>query len=266
MAFWNVSVDDTMNGASGEVAGMRDEEPMCMQTTVSVSWQAAKNGSHRPEWIEGRPRGCGFSENATADEPAPALAAAPLLDHPVVVGLDAQAGELGVTALALDPLFVERLAAEAGQRVREADGRVDVVRRHVGEPVGLDPAPPPDLVVGGRRDVELVEPDRGRQLGERVDEPVVEPPVAVLAARDALLEAELPAHEAEPGGVALHPGAPVAVAGGQARRPEVRRFDHVVVDRDDPRDLEVAHVSDCRTRSNLREGAPACRKLEHVLV
>ena len=45
MAFWNVSVDDTMNGASGDVAGIRDDDPMCMHTTVSVSWHAVKNGS-----------------------------------------------------------------------------------------------------------------------------------------------------------------------------------------------------------------------------
>src|ERR671916_3148477 len=66
MAFWNVRVDDTMNGASGDVAGIRDDEPMCMHTTVSVSWQAAKKGSHWPVWIDGRPSGCGFSEKATA--------------------------------------------------------------------------------------------------------------------------------------------------------------------------------------------------------
>ena len=66
MAFWNVRVDDTMNGASGEVAGIRDDEPMCMHTTVSVSWQAVKNGSQCPLWIDGRPSGCGFSEKATA--------------------------------------------------------------------------------------------------------------------------------------------------------------------------------------------------------
>ena len=34
-----------MNGASGDVVGILDDDPMCMQTTVSVSWQASKNGS-----------------------------------------------------------------------------------------------------------------------------------------------------------------------------------------------------------------------------
>jgi len=40
-----VSVDPTAGGASPEVEGILDEEPMCMLTTVSVSAQAAKNGS-----------------------------------------------------------------------------------------------------------------------------------------------------------------------------------------------------------------------------
>ena len=32
-------------GASGDVAGICDDEPMCMHTTVCVSSHAAKNGS-----------------------------------------------------------------------------------------------------------------------------------------------------------------------------------------------------------------------------
>ena len=61
-------------------------------------------------------------------------ARAPLVDHPVVVGLHAQEREVLVLALE------ERLAAEAGERVGEADGRLDVVGRHVLEPLRLDPA------------------------------------------------------------------------------------------------------------------------------
>jgi hypothetical protein len=38
----------TATGASGDVAGMRDDEPMCMLTVVCVS-HAAKNGSQKPE-------------------------------------------------------------------------------------------------------------------------------------------------------------------------------------------------------------------------
>ena len=68
MALENVSVELTMNGASGDVAGIRDDEPMCMHTTVPVSSQARKNGSQwRPlSCTDGSPRGCGFSENVTA--------------------------------------------------------------------------------------------------------------------------------------------------------------------------------------------------------
>ena len=75
MALENVSVELTMNGASGDVAGIRDDEPMCMHTTVPVSWQASKNGSQwRPlSCTDGRPSGCGFSENATAKQPWAAL-------------------------------------------------------------------------------------------------------------------------------------------------------------------------------------------------
>ena len=53
--------------------------------------------------------------------------AAPLLDHPVVVGLDAQQGELLVLGLG------EGLAAEARER-REAERRLEVVDVHVLEP------------------------------------------------------------------------------------------------------------------------------------
>src|SRR4051794_3872349 len=74
MAFENVSVELTMNGASGDVAGMRDDEPMCMQTTVSVSSQAWNSGSQNLSlsWTDGSPSGYGFSENAMAKLPLPA--------------------------------------------------------------------------------------------------------------------------------------------------------------------------------------------------
>ena len=163
------------------------------------------------------------------DQPTLALAGAPVVDHPVVVRLHAEERELLVVALE------ERLAAEARQRVREADRRVDVVGVHVGQPLGLDPAAGPDLVEGGGGDVELGEADRGRQLRERVDQVVVEPPVARLAAVDALLVGEHAALEVELRRVALDPRGAVLELGGDALGPEVRRLDHVVVDRDDPR-------------------------------
>jgi hypothetical protein len=37
MAFWNVSVELTIYGASGVVPGIRDDDPMCMHSTDSVS-------------------------------------------------------------------------------------------------------------------------------------------------------------------------------------------------------------------------------------
>ncbi len=44
-----------MNGESGDVDGIFDDEPMCMQTSVSVSWHAAKNGSQNrsSSWTDG---------------------------------------------------------------------------------------------------------------------------------------------------------------------------------------------------------------------
>ena len=60
-----------MNGASGDVVGIFDDDPMCMHTVVSVSWHAAKNGSQwwLASWIDGSPSGYGFSGNVTAKLP-----------------------------------------------------------------------------------------------------------------------------------------------------------------------------------------------------
>src|SRR5665213_181960 len=71
MAFWKVSVELMMNGASGEVLGILDDEPMCMHTTVPVSSHASKNGFQKSFllWMEGRPNGCGFSGKVTAKLP-----------------------------------------------------------------------------------------------------------------------------------------------------------------------------------------------------
>jgi hypothetical protein len=41
-------VEEMIKGASGEVDGIFEDDPMCMQTTVSVSAQAVKNGSQKP--------------------------------------------------------------------------------------------------------------------------------------------------------------------------------------------------------------------------
>ena len=93
------------------------------------------------------------------DEPALAGTAAPLVDHPVVVDLDARQREFLVLTLE------ERLAAEAGEHVREADRGVDVVGVHVGEALGLVEAAGADLVERERLVVEDLEADRGREPG-----------------------------------------------------------------------------------------------------
>ena len=57
-----------MKGASGDVAGMRDDEPMCMQRTELVSSHAANSGFQNPSLscTEGSPSGYGFSVNVMA--------------------------------------------------------------------------------------------------------------------------------------------------------------------------------------------------------
>ena len=71
MAFWKVSVELMMNGASGDVLGIRDDEPMCMHTTVSVSSQARNTGAQLSDasWMEGSPSGYGFSGKVMAKLP-----------------------------------------------------------------------------------------------------------------------------------------------------------------------------------------------------
>ena len=73
MALLKLSVACTVAGASGDVAGICDDEPMCMLTTVSVSWHAWKNGSQWSVWIDGSPRWWGISLKHTACTPRSAL-------------------------------------------------------------------------------------------------------------------------------------------------------------------------------------------------
>src|SRR5689334_6151640 len=63
------SVINTSIGASGEVIIIFDDEPMCTFTTVPSSSQVAKNLFQWPEWMLGKPRCTGFSENVTAKQP-----------------------------------------------------------------------------------------------------------------------------------------------------------------------------------------------------
>src|SRR4051812_44912961 len=65
-----MSVD---GGASGDAAGIFDDEPMCMHSVVFVSWQSANSGSQYPVWMLGRPRCVGISLKQIARAPRAAL-------------------------------------------------------------------------------------------------------------------------------------------------------------------------------------------------
>ena len=161
-------------------------------------------------YFESRGRRVPQGDKRQRDKPTPGIAGAPLVDHPVVVGLNAQQGQFLVLPLK------KRLPAEPGQHVRETERGVNVVSRHVGQPVGLLPPAGPDLVEGHRLHVESLEARGCRELGERIDEVVVEPPVALGTAGHALLVGELAALEVEHRAVSLDPRATVVVLRRQA--------------------------------------------------
>src|SRR5262245_18908497 len=73
MQLVKVMVDPTSGGASGDVEGIFDDEPMCMFTTTWHSLQASKKGSHSPEWIDGKPRYAGISLKQVAVTPRSAM-------------------------------------------------------------------------------------------------------------------------------------------------------------------------------------------------
>src|SRR4051794_17088004 len=54
------------SGASALVVGIVEDEPMCMDTVVSVSMHACHSTSHAPLYSDGNPSLDGFSENASA--------------------------------------------------------------------------------------------------------------------------------------------------------------------------------------------------------
>ena len=177
----NDSVALTAAGASGDAAGILDDEPMCMHTVVCVSSHAAKNGSHvaavdagqaevRRDLAEahrvatasgvaphlgGGELGIPQRDDLHRQQPATAVAA-PLFDHPVVVRVDALERELVVLR------FVEGLTAEARER-REGQRLVDVVEGHVLEAELGVLTSLAHLVVGDRRERHVVtgESDRG---------------------------------------------------------------------------------------------------------
>src|SRR3954447_2276956 len=57
---------DVASGASGDVVGIDDEEPMCIDTVVPLSSHAVHRTSHSPEYIEAQPSFDGLSLNVMA--------------------------------------------------------------------------------------------------------------------------------------------------------------------------------------------------------
>src|SRR5688572_23501187 len=60
---------DTASGASGDVVGIDDDEPMCIDTVVFVSSHASHSTSHAPVYSDGKPSFDGFSLKAMAKLP-----------------------------------------------------------------------------------------------------------------------------------------------------------------------------------------------------
>src|SRR5690349_6318778 len=54
------------SGASGDVVGIDDDEPMCIDTVVSLSSHAAHRTSQSAEYIDGQPSFAGLSLNVIA--------------------------------------------------------------------------------------------------------------------------------------------------------------------------------------------------------
>src|SRR4051812_43556010 len=84
------SVINTSIGASGAVIVIFDDEPMWTFTTVPSSSHVAKNLSQCPEWMLGKPRCTGFSENVTAKQPLSATrrTSAAILSTSHIIGID----------------------------------------------------------------------------------------------------------------------------------------------------------------------------------
>src|SRR5581483_3291764 len=199
---------------------------------------------------------------------------APLLDHPVVVGLHTLEPELVVLALQ------EGLAAEAGEG-RERDRAVDAGQRQILHPrLGLV-ATGPHLVVGDGGEEHLV----GVELADvpvgcgvegngdvalvDVDELVlVEPVVAPAAVLGHLLlvgSADVEGEVPPPG--PLDPRALLAHLGGQAVLPHMGGLDDVVVDADDLRKIGVIQCHWAPSASGscwIPESKPPCLRMNVV--
>ena len=158
----------TGGGASGDVLAAFDDDPTWQHSTVPASQHAANSGSQWPEWMLGMPSAGGVlgerdrvaalvgqaahlvgrlvdveqREDAARDE-ALGVGAAPLVDVPVVVGLDHDQVDVAVGAL------VQHLAGEAGP-VREVEPGELAAGRHVAHPLVHVVAAGAHLVVAGR--------------------------------------------------------------------------------------------------------------------
>ena len=157
------------------------------------------------------------------DEPALSVALAPLVYHPVVVGLHAEQGEVFVFTLQ------ERLPAETRQHIRKADRRLHMVGVHVFQAFLLLPAAWADFVKCHRSERERLKSDGRRELRKRIDEVVIEPPVAPLPVGVAFLVAEDAAFKVEGRPVALHARAAVVILARDAIQPQIGRLHDMVV-------------------------------------
>ncbi len=174
-AHWTMFIGErvmsTSKGESGEGTTISDDEPMCMHTMVPSSEQAVQKGSQWSLWTLGQPElrgvlGEGHGVAALGRHPAhlgrhdlgipdggdgqgdeaARVGAAPVLDVPVVVGLEHGQGQVLVLGAG------EELTAELDEggeahraedpvHVHVPDALVDVVAAgsHLGERGGLDP-------------------------------------------------------------------------------------------------------------------------------
>ena len=169
-------------------------------------------------------------DEAQRDE-HPARVAAPLLDHPVVVGLDAGEAEVPVVGG-----LVEGLPAEPGE-VRETERSVHPVGFHVLDPSLELEATGPDVVVGDGPQPHLVGlvAHRGDVAPQHVDHIAEQPAVRGRAVgREVVLVLGPGAHDANLGHPPpFHARRTVPEPGGEPCLPQVRRLDDVVVDAHD---------------------------------
>jgi hypothetical protein len=194
---------------------------------------AEADGAHAPLRVAphllGGQLGVPQRNEGERDEPALGLGPAPLLDHPVVVGLDAEQPELLVLGLG------EGLAAEPGEG-REAERRLEVVDVHVLE-AGLDRVGAgAHVLVGDALHGHLVAgharpPSRPAAAGASGPRSTT----SRWAALGTGLDLELAADELISGiGARTTRGPTSWYFFGRRSCPHVGRLDHVVVDGDDP--------------------------------